>query len=241
LEAQVSEALDALHYQLKVETAATVLRLAAEKFAPRLTMATGFGVEGCILLDLIARDRLPVEIFTLDTGVLFPETYELWRTLERKYGISIRAVRSELGLPAQAEEFGDRLWERSPDQCCRIRKVEPLARALEGKDAWITGIRREQTPERGRASSIELDPKFGIVKINPLVAWSAEDVRHYAEERDVPVNPLHEQGYPSIGCAPCTTPVGAGEDPRAGRWRGLAKRECGLHGALESRTAGPRS
>ncbi len=223
MEAQVSEELDGLHYQLKVETAATVLRLAAEKFAPRLTMATGFGVEGCILLDLIARDRLPVDVFTLDTGVLFPETYELWRTLERRYGISIRAVRSELGV-------ADRLWERDPDGCCRIRKVEPLARALEGKDAWITGIRREQTPERARASSIELDPKFGIVKVNPLVAWSAEDVRRYARDRDVPVNPLHVQGYASIGCAPCTTPVGAGEDPRAGRWRGLAKRECGLHG-----------
>lgn len=238
MEAQVSEELDGLHYQLKVETAAAVLRLAAEKFAARLTMATGFGVEGCILLDLIARDRLQVDVFTLDTGVLFPETYELWRTLERRYGISIRAVRSELGLKAQAEKFGDRLWEGSPDQCCRIRKVEPLARALEGKDAWITGIRREQTPERAGASSIELDPKFGIVKINPLVSWSAEDVRHYAEERDVPVNPLHEQGYPSIGCAPCTTPVGAGEDPRAGRWRGLAKRECGLHGGDAAR---PRS
>ncbi len=238
MEAHVSEEkLDGLHYQLQVRTAAAVLRLAAEKFAPRLTMATGFGVEGCILLDLIARDRLPVHVFTLDTGVLFPETYELWKRLERRYGISIRAVRSELGLQDQAEKFGDRLWETNPDLCCRMRKVEPLARALEGMDAWITGIRREQTPERASASSIELDPKFGMVKVNPLVAWSAENVRRYAEDHDVPVNSLHKQGYLSIGCAPCTTPVGAGEDPRAGRWRGLAKRECGLHGGD---AAGPR-
>ncbi len=228
MEARVSEELDGLHHQLKVRTASAVLRLATEKFAPRLTMATGFGVEGCVLLDLIARDRLQVDVFTLDTGVLFPETYELWRALERRYEISIRAVRSELA--AQREKFGDRLWERSPDLCCGLRKVEPLARALEGKDAWITGIRREQTPERASASSIELDPKFGLMKVNPLVAWSAEDVWRYAEDRDVPVNPLHKRGYSSIGCAPCTTPVTPGEDPRAGRWRGLAKRECGLHG-----------
>jgi len=230
MEARVSQELDGLHYQLKVRTAAAVLRLAAEKFAPRLTMATGFGVEGCVVLDLISRDRLPVDVFTLDTGVLFSETYELWRTLERRYGISIRAVASGLGLEAQAEKYGDRLWERSPDLCCRLRKVEPLARALEGKDAWITGIRREQTPERASASAIELDPKFGLVKVNPLVFWSAEDVWRYVEDHDVPVNPLHQRGYSSIGCAPCTTPVAAGEDPRAGRWRGFEKKECGLHG-----------
>jgi thioredoxin-dependent adenylylsulfate APS reductase len=225
-----SEDLDGLRHQLKVRTAAAVLRLAAEKFAPRLTMATGFGVEGCVLIDLITRDRLLVDVFTLDTGLLFPETYELWRKLERRYEISIRAVRSELGLEAQGEQYGDRLWERSPDLCCRLRKVEPLARALEGKDAWITGIRREQTPERRSASSMEWDPKFGLLKVNPLVAWSAEDVWRYVADRDVPVNPLHKEGYPSIGCAPCTTPVSPGEDPRAGRWRGLAKKECGLHG-----------
>ncbi len=237
MDSHVSQELDRLHYQLKVRTAAAVLRLATEKFAPRLTMATGFGVEGCVLLDLIARDRLQVDVFTLDTGVLFPETYELWRRLERRYQISIRAVRSDLELEAQGEKFGDRLWERSPDVCCRLRKVEPLARALEGMDAWITGIRREQTPERSSASSIELDPKFGLVKVNPLVAWSAEDVRRYAEDHEVPVNPLLKRGYSSIGCAPCTTAVSPGEDPRAGRWRGLAKRECGLHGG---EATGPR-
>lgn len=235
MEARVSEQIDGLHYQLKVRTAAEVLRLATERFAPRLAMATGFGVEGCVLLDLLARNRFQVDVFTLDTGLLFPETYELWRMLERKYKITIRAVRSKLGLEAQARKFGDRLWEGSPDLCCRLRKVEPLVRALEGKDAWITAIRREQTPERASASWMELDRTSGLVKVNPLVAWSAEDLWRYAKEHDVPVNPLHEQGYPSIGCAPCTTPIGDGEDPRAGRWRGLAKTECGLHGA------GPRS
>jgi thioredoxin-dependent adenylylsulfate APS reductase len=230
MEAQVSEQLDSLHYQLKVRTAAEVLRLAADRFAPRLVMATAFGAEGCILIDLIARNRFRVDVFTLDTGLFFPETYELWRTLERRYEIPIRAVRSELELEAQAEKFGDRLWERNPDLCCRLRKVEPLARALEGKDAWITAIRREQTPERASAAWMEMDRTFALVKVNPLVAWSAEDVARYVRDHEVPVNPLHGRGYPSIGCAPCTTPVGEGEDPRAGRWRGLGKRECGLHG-----------
>jgi phosphoadenylyl-sulfate reductase (thioredoxin) len=230
MEAQVSEALDGLHYQLKVRTAAEVLRLAAQRFAPRLVMATAFGAEGCILLDLVARNRCRVDVFTLDTGLFFPETYELWRTLERRYEIPIRGVRSELELNAQALKFGDRLWERNPELCCRLRKVEPLARALEGRDAWITAIRREQTPERASASWMEMDRTFGLVKVNPLVAWSAEDVRRYVKDHDVPVNPLHARGYPSIGCAPCTTPVGEGEDPRAGRWRGHARRECGIHG-----------
>jgi phosphoadenylyl-sulfate reductase (thioredoxin) len=230
MEAQVSEGLDGLHYQLKVSTAVAVLRLASDRFAPRLVMATGFGAEGCVLLDLVARNRFPVDVFTLDTGLFFPETYELWRRLERKYEIPIRAVRSELGLSAQARKFGDRLWERNPDHCCRLRKVEPLARALEGKDAWITAIRRDQTLERASASWLEMDRTFGLVKVNPLLAWSAEDVRRYVKDHGVPVNPLHARGYPSIGCTPCTTPVAEGEDPRAGRWRGLGKKECGLHG-----------
>ena len=198
-----------------------ILRWAAETFSPRLTFATGFGAEGCVIIDLIARHQLPIDLFTLDTGVLFPETYELWKKLEATYGITIRRV--------AADQWPERLWETNTDACCHARKVVPLTRELAGFDAWVTAIRRDQTPERATAQIVERDKKFGLWKVNPLVAWTHDDVWGHLYAHDVPYNPLHDQGYPSIGCAPCTSAVKAGEDPRAGRWRGSAKRECGLH------------
>ncbi|HEY7516599.1 MAG TPA: phosphoadenylyl-sulfate reductase, partial [Vicinamibacteria bacterium] len=122
-----------------------------------------------------------------------------------------------------------RLWERDPDRCCALRKVEPLGRALAGLDAWVTAIRRDQTDDRATAGLVERDPRFGLFKVNPIVGWSSEEVWRYARAHDVPVNPLHGQGYPSIGCWPCTGRVLPGEDPRSGRWRGRGKTECGLH------------
>ncbi len=121
------------------------------------------------------------------------------------------------------------MWERDPDRCCELRKVLPLRAALEGAEAWISALRRDQTPERANAALVGLDEKFGLVKINPLVEWTSRDVWDYVREHDVPFNPLHEQGYPSIGCMPCTSPMRPGEDPRAGRWRGSTKTECGIH------------
>lgn len=207
-----------------------ILRWATQRI-PAVTFATGFGPEGCVLIDLIARERLPIDIFTLDTGVLFPETYALWAQLEARYGIAIRAVRPDQTISAQELVHGPRLWERTPDRCCELRKVIPLRRALAGFDGWITAIRRDQTPERATAQVIEDDRKFGLIKINPLVRWTTDDVWAHIYAHDVPYNVLHERGYPSIGCAPCTSPVDqADEDPRAGRWRGTTKRECGLHG-----------
>lgn len=193
----------------------------ATSHVPRVAFATGFGAEGCVLIDLIAREQLPVDVFTLDTGVLFPETYALWRALEAKYGITIRGI-----PPAQVI---DRLWETDSDRCCELRKVVPLRDALHGFGAWITAIRRDQTPERATAGVVESDTKFGLIKINPLVTWTHDDVWGHLYANDVPTNPLHQQGYPSIGCAPCTSPVVPGENLRAGRWRGAAKNECGLH------------
>lgn len=206
-----------------------ILRWAAARFAPRLGFGTGFGVEGCVLIDLAARHGIPVDVFTLDTGVFFGETYELWARLEARYGITIRAVRPALTLEEQAARHGDALWARDPDACCRIRKVEPLAGAAGDFDAWIAAIRRDQTAERATARVVERDRRFGIVKINPLVRWTIKDVWRHVVDHDVPYNPLHDQGFPSIGCAPCTSPVGPGEDERAGRWRGTGKTECGLH------------
>ncbi len=210
-------------------SALDILTWASESFGERLTFATGFGAEGCVIIDLVGRAQLPIDLFTLDTGVLFPETYELWRRLEAKYGITIRAVKPALTLEQQAESHGPALWEREPDRCCDLRKVKPLKHALVGFDAWITAIRRDQTPERATAQIVEHDRKFDLVKINPLVAWTHDQVWGHLYAHDVPYNPLHEQGYPSIGCQPCTSAVVPGENLRAGRWRGSAKKECGLH------------
>ena len=211
-------------------SAADVLKWAADRFPSRITFATGLGAEGCVLIDLIGRHRLPIDLFTLDTGVLFPETYELWRRLEQRYGLTIRSVTPQLSIDEQAAQYGPRLWERQPDRCCEMRKVIPLQRALSGFDAWVTAIRRDQTAARANAPVVEWDSKFELAKVNPLVRWTKKDVWAHLLKHDVPYNPLHDEGYPSIGCLPCTSPVQPGEDPRAGRWRGMAKTECGLHG-----------
>ena len=201
----------------------------------KLAFATGFGAEGCVLIDLIGRHELPIEVFTLDTGLLFPETYELWERLEAKYGITIRAVRPAQTIAEQAEAHGGELWKRDPDRCCELRKLAPLREALRGYDAWITAIRRDQTPERAGAQIVEDDRRFGLVKVNPLVTWTQDDVWGHLYAYDVPFNPLHQRNYPSIGCQPCTSPIVPGENLRAGRWRGAAKKECGLHAPLQAK------
>lgn len=222
--------------ELESADAGAILRWAGGRFAPRLGFANSLDVEGCVLIDLAVQNRIEVDVFTLDTGVLFPETYELWRRLEARYQITIRAVRPALTIEQQAAAHGDALWTREPDACCRMRKVEPLTAAAKDLDAWITGIRRDQTADRANAAVVERDRRFGIVKVNPLVRWTSKDVWRHALEHDVPYNPLHDRGYPSIGCAPCTSPVAPGEDPRSGRWRGTGKTECGLH-VLGERTS----
>lgn len=215
--------------ELEGKSPAEILRWASKQIGAKLTFATGFGAEGCVIIDLIARNNLPIDLFTIDTGLLFPETYELWRRLEAKYGLTIRAVRPLHSVDQQAVAHGAALWECDPDRCCELRKVTPLRNALTGFDAWITAIRRDQTAERACAPVVENDRKFGLLKINPLVAWTHDQVWAHLYSYDVPYNPLHEQGYPSIGCHPCTASVSSGEDPRAGRWRGKTKKECGLH------------
>ncbi len=201
----------------------------------RVGFATGFGPEGCVLIDVAARAGLPIDVFTLDTGALFPETYALWNRLEARYGIAIRRVAS-----AAADELvpdgAPPPWEADPDRCCELRKVLPLRAELARFDAWVTAIRRDQTADRATAAILEWDEKFGLVKVNPLAAWSSADVWRHVRAHEVPTSPLHDQGYASIGCAPCTTSVGAGEDPRAGRWRGRSKKECGLHARPAART-----
>ena len=222
-------AFEAVAREMEAWPAEQILAWAAAQF-PRVLVATGFGAEGCVLIDMAARHRLTVGVFTLDTGLLFPETYALWRRLEARYGVTIRGVRPAQSVEEQAAAHGDTLWLRDPDRCCALRKVAPLAGVLRGADAWVTAIRRDQTAARASALHVERDATHGLWKINPLLRWTSDDVQAYVRAHDVPVNPLHEAGYASIGCAPCTTPVAPGEDPRAGRWRHRQeKNECGLH------------
>ena len=222
---------------LEAAAPAEILKWAADRFAPRLTFATSLGIEDCIVTDLIARARLPIELFTLDTGLLFPESYALWTRIQDKYGVSIKAIKPAQTVEEQAEREGPALWEREPDRCCDLRKMQPLHAVLAGYDAWITAIRRDQTPERATAPVVGWDGRFGLVKINPLVRWTSAEVRAYVAEHQVPYNPLHDHHYPSIGCTPCTSQVMPGEDPRSGRWRGKEKTECGLHLRIPTRAS----
>ncbi len=206
-----------------------VLRWAIEEFSPDVALATGFGAEGCVLMAMLSAIDPGMRIFYLDTDLLFPETYALRDQLEVRYGVQFERRATSLSVNDQAAEYGERLWEREPDLCCRLRKVEPLKEMLKGMRAWVTAIRRDQSPTRADTDVVEWDKRFGLVKINPLARWSARDVWNYIAKHDVPYNPLHDQGYPSIGCIPCTTAVQIGEIPRAGRWRGTGKSECGIH------------
>ena len=224
-----SEAIKEAARDLETASAADIVRWAADRFAPRLTFATSLGIEDCLVTDLIARAKLPVDLFTLDTELLFPETYALWKRIEEKYGVTIKAVKPARTVAEQASAEGPALWTREPDRCCDLRKMRPLGATLANYDAWITAIRRDQTPERANAPVVGWDGRFGLVKINPLVRWTSDQVRAYVAEHEVPYNPLHDRNYPSIGCMPCTSPVMPGEDPRSGRWRGHEKTECGLH------------
>jgi phosphoadenosine phosphosulfate reductase len=207
----------------------TILRWAGESFGKDLAVGTGFGAEGCVLIAMLSGISAEARIFYLDTDLLFPETYALRDRLEVRYGVRFERRTTRLSPADQAAEYGERLWERQPDVCCHLRKVEPLQEMLSGVRAWITGIRREQSPFRANIGLVEPDEKFGLIKINPLATWSSRDVWEYIVTHDVPYNPLHDHGYPSIGCVPCTTPVQIGEDLRAGRWRGTSKTECGIH------------
>jgi phosphoadenosine phosphosulfate reductase len=192
-------------------------------------MATAFGAEGCVILAMLADIEPAVRIFNLDTGYQFAETLELREQILERYGIAVEFLRPAESVEAMESRFGGPMYGTNPDECCRIRKIEPLKSALVEYDAWISAIRRDQTPQRAKAGIVEWDSKFGLVKINPLANWTKRDVWNYIVENDVPYNPLHDRGYPSIGCWPCTRPVGAGQDDRSGRWSGFDKLECGLH------------
>ncbi|GAA4891431.1 phosphoadenylyl-sulfate reductase [Tessaracoccus lubricantis] len=202
-----------------------VLIWASETFGDDVTAASSMGDE--VLVELIAQSAPQLDVFFLDTGFHFRETLE---TRDHYAGrVRLRTVLPLLSVSEQAAQHGPALYATNPDQCCAIRKVEPLERAISGRSAWVTGMRRVDAPTRTDITLVGWDAKRQMVKINPIAAWTDEDVERFAFEEEVHLNPLRQKGYPSIGCEPCTRPVAAGEDPRAGRWSGKNKTECGLH------------
>ncbi len=217
-----------MEVELENETPEAIIKYAVETF-PNITFACSFGAEDVVLVDMLQKVSPTTDIFYLDTDFHFKETYETRDKLIERYGLKFVEMKPLITPEEQAAEHGDELWKSDPTSCCNIRKVEPLTRVLGRYEAWITGIRRDQAPTRANAKKIEYDVKFGLVKFNPIASWTSEDVWNYIRENNVPYNPLHDQNYPSIGCEHCTRPVMPGEDPRAGRWAGNEKTECGLH------------
>jgi phosphoadenosine phosphosulfate reductase len=202
---------------------------ALETFHPKLYFACSFQKTTSVTVDIATGIEPEARFFYLDTDVLFEETYETRDALEARYGIGFER-RAGISLGEQERVYGANLWNRQPDACCGIRKVEPMREALSGIDCWVSGIRRSDSRTRAGAAKFGWDRRFGLWKLNPLADWSDEDVWRHIHEHDVPYNPLHDAGYPSIGCTHCTRPPGAGESPRAGRWATAEKTECGLNG-----------
>ena len=206
------------------------IRRTLEAYPGRTTLSCSFGgPSGMVLLDLALRIEPQLNVFVVDTELLFPETYALIERVERRYGITVERVHPEQSVDAQNATHGEALWKRDPDACCDLRKVEPLLAHLQKFDAWLTAVRREKSDTRTDLPVQSWDENAQILKVAPLVEWTEADVWAYVQEHDVPVNTLHFEGYPSIGCTHCTRRVAAGEHARAGRWAEFDKTECGIH------------
>jgi phosphoadenosine phosphosulfate reductase len=224
-----ADELQAKSHELDGKPPEEILRFAFAHF-PKIAISTAFGPEGCALVAMAVGIKPDVKVFTIDTEFLFPESIELRRRFEEKYKISVEVMKGEVSIEEQNRRWGVRLFEENTDQCCALRKVEPTARALKGLDAWIAGLRRDQAKTRARIDILE--GYDGLVKINPLANWTRKDTWKYLLDHEVPYNPLLDRGYKSIGCWPCTQPVAADADERAGRWGGQ-KAECGIHTFME--------
>lgn len=230
--AATPEMLDWLRKQSdRLESASPreIIAWAVENYQPKLGMATAFGPEGCVIMHFLAEIDPSVYVFNLDTGYQFAETLELRDRIAARYGIEVELRKPELSVAEYEALHGGPLYKTNPDQCCLDRKIKVLRQAATELDAWMSGIRRDQSADRARAPIIGWDKKFGLVKVSPLANWTKQQVWKLITDEDIPYNPLHDQGYTSIGCQPCTRAVLFGEDERAGRWSGTAKTECGLH------------
>ncbi len=206
-----------------------ILAWAANNYGEKVAMATAFGAEGCALIAMLSNIPNSIYLFNLETGYQFDETLALRKQLMERYDVDIHLVQSEQSVVEMEQSNGGPIYGTDPDKCCNIRKIIPLRQAIQGYDAWISAIRRDQSSVRAEAPIIGWDKKFNLMKVNPLANWSKKDVWSYIINNDVPYNPLYDQGYASIGCYPCTRAIGEGEDERAGRWSGFLKKECGLH------------
>jgi phosphoadenosine phosphosulfate reductase len=215
----------------------TILRWAVKTYAPKLTMGTALGLSGCVILSILARIEPKIPVFNLDTGYQFPETQALLDRISTKYGIKIRKESAEQSVADYEHENGGPVHQTDPNRCCYERKIRILERIAPSYHAWISGLRRDQGPTRANTPVIGWDAKFGLVKIAPLACWTNKQVWSKIVNEAIPYNVLYDQGYTSIGCAPCTRATLPGEEERAGRWAGQLKTECGLHLVNESLTA----
>lgn len=221
--------IDQRNAELESATPQEVLGWTLSRFAPKFTMATAFGPEGMVILHMLSEIDRSTPVFNLDTGYQFKETLELREEVIRRYGMTVELKRANLTAEEYEKQNGGPVYRTNPDQCCFHRKVQVLEKAVIGFHAWASAIRRDQSPDRANAPIVGWDKKFGLVKVSPLANWTKAKVWAFISKNNVPYNPLHDQGYTSIGCWPCTRAVNAGEDERAGRWSGFAKTECGLH------------
>lgn len=221
--------ISAINESLEGKSPQEILADAVRRFHPKLMMATAFGAEGCCLMHMLAEIEPSVKIINLDTGYQFKETLELRERILERYGIAVEMVKPDTTVEEYEKQHNGPLYVLRPDQCCFDRKITPLKKAVQGYAAWISAIRGDQTEHRKAAGVVQWDAKFNVVKYNPLLRWNKKDVWKFITDHNVPYNPLHDQGYPSIGCWPCTAPVTDGGDERSGRWAGSAKKECGLH------------
>jgi phosphoadenosine phosphosulfate reductase len=221
--------LAAKSQELESASPQEILRWTVERFAPYFTMATAFGPEGMAIIHMLAEIASDTPIFNLETGYQFKETLELRERVKDRYGIEVEYKLPELTVEQYETLHGGPLYKTRPDQCCADRKIKLLHDAVVGKQAWASAIRRDQSPDRAKAPIVGWDRKFGLVKVSPLANWTKKDVWKMITDHDIPYNPLHDQGYTSVGCWPCTRAVLFGEDERAGRWSGFQKTECGLH------------
>lgn len=216
---------------LEGETPRAVLEWAFETYGDRCGLSTAFGPSGVVLMHLAAEVNPGARVFFIDTGFHFAETLEMIERVRARLDVRVEVIEPALSVAEQAARHGDGLYVINPDQCCALRKVEPTRRMVARLDGWITGLRRDQGPSRAETPVLDrrLIDGRSVVKISPLVRWTRKDVWRHIFAHDLPYNPLHDRDYPSVGCAPCTQPVGAGADERAGRWVGRAKTECGMH------------
>lgn len=224
---ELAELAEAAGRALAGASAEEIVRWAADTFGPRFCVTSSFA-DGA-LVHLVSRVAPGTEVVFLDTGLHFPATLRVRDQVAASLPVRVRSVRPRLTVGQQDGQYGPRLFARDPDECCALRKVEPLERALADYDAWAAGLRREESPTRANTPVVHFEAARGKVKVNPLAAWTQVDVDAYLTRWDVPVNPMLSQGYASIGCWPCTRRTRAGEDPRAGRWPLFDKTECGLH------------